>query len=257
MRITPAVFPTAGCAIRAVGKELRTLGHKVEPLTWQGMKAPAPMLELLEVSFRSPIPPHIELMQEDIKPNLPWADEHFNERVSREPTNPGESWKNWPFYPKNERDRIIRKNEKFTHTYQERIWSKKAGDHRDNALENNVGVRYEYGDLDDVVNLLRRDTLTRQAFLPIWFPEDTGAVHGGRVPCSLGYLFLIRRGHLHCSYYIRSCDYFRHFRDDVYLAMRLALWVRDEVNTNLKMGYLNMYIGSLHCWYSERGVLPQ
>ena len=30
----------------------------------------------------------------------------------------------------------------------------------------------------DVIDLLEREPFTRQAYLPIWFPEDTGAFHG-------------------------------------------------------------------------------
>jgi thymidylate synthase len=118
------------------------------------------------------------------------------------------------------------------------------------------GIRYQYGDLNDVVEQLRRDESTRQAYLPIFFPEDTGAVHGGRVPCTLGYLFVMRYGFLHCTYYIRSCDFFRHFRDDVYLACRLTLWMTDQLNSGTP-GVLNMHIANLHCWKSELEMLPK
>ena len=72
-----------------------------------------------------------------------------------------------------------------------------------------IETSIDYGDLDDVVTLLTNDPLTRQAFLPMWFPEDTGVVHGTRVPCSLGYHFMQRDGRLSITYYIRSCDIVR------------------------------------------------
>merc|ERR1712167_60985 len=102
----------------------------------------------------------------------------------------------WPFAQKNNKQ--FKKAKKFSHTYPERIWppSKK-------------GIRFRYGNLDNIVELFNKDKLTRQAFLPIWFPEDTGAVHGERVPCTLGYHFIIRDGYMHVNYYIRSCDYLR------------------------------------------------
>jgi thymidylate synthase len=90
------------------------------------------------------------------------------------------------------------------------------------------GIRYEYGDLDDVVNLLYEHPFTRQATFPIFFPEDTGAVHGGRIPCTLHYHFLRRGDSLHLWYAIRSCDAVRHFRDDVYMATRLCQWVTER-----------------------------
>jgi len=107
----------------------------------------------------------------------------------------------------------------FTHTYQERFWP-------DPEIQ---GIRYTYGDLDDLVNLLLIEPMTRQAFIPIFFPEDTGATHGGRIPCTLGYHFMLRNHRLHMWYFIRSCDYVRHFRDDLYLSVRLLLWVMDEL----------------------------
>ena len=58
-----------------------------------------------------------------------------------------------------------------------------------------------------------------------WIPEDTGAHHGERVPCTLGYHFIRRDDYLHMFYFIRSCDYIRHFRDDIYLAMRKAHYI--------------------------------
>lgn len=84
------------------------------------------------------------------------------------------------------------------------------------------GIHFRYGDYGDVLDLLAEDPYTRQAYLPIFFPEDTGAVHRGRIPCSLGYHFLLRGNKLHCWYEIRSCDAVRHFRDDLYLASRLV-----------------------------------
>ena len=44
------------------------------------------------------------------------------------------------------------------------------------------------------------------------------------MPCSLGYHFTLRGGLLHVTYFIRSCDFLRYFRDDVYMAMRLGQW---------------------------------
>ena len=257
MSMSPKLFGTANLAIAEAGKALRFLGKELHAPRWQGIEAPAPMLEVLGISFRCPIEHNTSDWVEACRPNLPWADEHFEERVSGVPSNPGESYKNWPFYPKNERDEKIRPQQKFTHTYQERIWPKKAGDYEDTPWRPIRGIRYEYGDLIDVVALLQREPHTRQAFLPIWFPEDTGAVHGGRVPCTLGYLFMLRHQHLHCTYYIRSCDYFRHFRDDVYLAGRLVQWIAESLDKDIRPGLLDMHIGSLHCWLNERNVLPK
>jgi thymidylate synthase len=125
-----------------------------------------------------------------------------------------------------------------------------------------MGIRYDYGDLNDVVDLLARSPATRQAVLPVWFPEDTGAVHGERVPCSLFYHFIVRDQRLHVVYSIRSCDLFRHFRDDVYLTCRLGQWVLEQLRAKeaskyggmwagVQMGTLTMHITSLHIFEAE------
>jgi hypothetical protein len=76
--------------------------------------------------------------------------------------------------------------------------------------------------------MLLHSPYTRQATFPIFFPEDTGA-DGRRIPCTLHYHFLLRNNQLHLWYPIRSCDLVRHFRDDLYLACRLLLWVLEEL----------------------------
>ena len=59
-------------------------------------------------------------LQEMIEPNLPWAEDHFQERVSGMPLNPGEEYKNWPWYEQGVEDHMI--DGKFSHTYMERYW---------------------------------------------------------------------------------------------------------------------------------------
>lgn len=184
--------------------------------------------ELQRVCIEVTIPETMGEAQWCIEPNLPWAEDHFKERVSGVPSNPGEEYKNWPWYRGGVEDH--KGDGTFSHTYQERMWPKFAnvGNTRPNGRQVFVphnGVRYEFGDLQDLVNLLYSQPHTRQAYLPIWFPEDTGAHHGGRVPCSLGYHFMLRDGRLNVSYFMRSVDFLRYYRDDVYMAMRLCQWI--------------------------------
>ena len=203
---------------------------------------------------------HEEEIEAKVRPHLPWARDHFLERVSGEPLNPGNEYKNWPFYKyKASNDTFRTIDEKFSHTYMERFWPKLAN--KNHTEYPHRGIRFDYGDFADVIELIAKDPHTRQAFLPIWFPEDTGAVHGERVPCTLGYHFIQREGFLHIVYYIRSCDIIRHFRDDIYLAMRLVHVVLDEIKkkTQLKWspGKFTMHITSLHCFAHEKGLLKR
>lgn len=204
-------------------------------------------IEVEDLSFKISIPQSGEELQKLIEPNLPWAEDHFQERISGIPLNPPPSSSWWPFAQQDNSE--FKQNQLFSHTYPERMWpkfTKQLG-----GIQQ--GIRYNYGDLDDVVRLLRERPGTRQAYLPIWFPEDTGAVDGQRVPCTLGYHFLIRDGKLKIVYYIRSCDFYRHFRDDVYMAARLGQWMAAEVG--VQVDTLVMHISSMHVFEPERGRL--
>jgi len=210
----------------------QTRHTKVDTGHWQGLKD-VPHTQTREkqyANFHYHIPELTVELAREVDPNFPWAEDHFKERVAGQPTNPGEEYKNWPWYKGGVEDH--KKQGQFSHTYMERYWPKKAGTmanriHPDKSRGSIPGIRYEYGDLQDVVNLLAQEPTTRQAYLPVWFPEDTGAagVEGQRVPCSLGYHFMLREGRLNCMYHMRSCDLIRYFRDDVYLTCRLVQWV--------------------------------
>lgn len=221
---------------------------------WQSQKIDTPMREILHVVFEVPMPTTPQGALEETWAHLPWAEDHFQERVGGKPLNPAPSEAWWPFAKKsadNTNAEHKSEGEAFSHTYPERMWPKDAGHRPDHPAYTNHGIRFDYGDLDDVVTQLTNSQFTRQAYLPIWFPEDTGAVHGKRVPCTLGYHFIIRDGQLDISYFMRSTDLLRHFQDDIYMAMRLAQWVVDEFredrpNTPLRVGKLIFHTANLH-----------
>lgn len=228
---------------------------------WHAMDTsgnPALVTQELHAFFHTHIPRTVCGAQKAFHPNLPWAEDQFQERVSRSPSNPGNTYLEWPH--QSQMGKHVQ--EIFTHTYMERYWPKfasrsgyKEEDNGDGlrltALE---GIRYTVGDLDDLVALLARSPLTRQAVLPVWFPEDTGAVHGGRVPCSLTYHLLLRDNKLNVTYSIRSCDFVRHFRDDIYMTARLVQWVLLQLVANhpgtlwadVRPGTLTFHCPSLH-----------
>lgn len=241
---------------------------------WQAMNVanskPHATHELEDVTVVFDPVPH------DLDPIVPfidhdWADEHHWERVSGKPHNPAPSHTRWPYAVRGNADHTD--GERFDHTYPERFWPKFAGDSNideGDFEEGRYGIRFEYGDLNDLVDLLVRAPLTRQAYLPVWFPEDTGAVDGQRVPCTLGYHFMVDVDYrLSCRYYLRSCDIYRHFSNDVYLAARLMRWVVDEVNRRtienqaptidnhatwrpMGVNKLVMHISSLHAFVGDK-----
>jgi len=251
---------------------------------WQGIdvsKNPAATTyELFNVNFEVPLN-QIEILdhwREDIGPNLPWADDHFLERVGGEPINPGEQYKNWPWAGSGERFRTGR----FNHNYMERLWPKFARRTEDGKLpvENTLasasirkypqkdnrprfGIGHYYGDLQDLVELLVDEPHTRQAYIPLFFPEDTGKGDGGRKPCTLGYQILVRENLAHIWYPLRSCDLIRHWADDCYLAVRLLLWIIDRCRERSQLwesifpGTYAMHCTSLHIFKNDKRTMME
>lgn len=199
---------------------------------------------------------NIEAWNRVIQPNQPWADEHFEERVSGRPLNPPPSHERWPFNRAGNEEHLDHEG-KFSHTYPERFWPRWAG-YSDGLIEkaNPIqGIRYFYGDLGDVVTLLKRNKNTRQAYLPVWFPEDLNAAVGNeRVPCTLGYHFMSNRlGQLNVTYPMRSCDFMRFMPDDIYFAGRLLQWV--AFLCGMPANDLLLTISSLHCFMGDEPKL--
>lgn len=281
----PIQYASFAAVIQQASYYLQRRSQIVHSARWQGSDiANRPEMathEVAHVSFCVDISgdTDLQVLRDDIQPNLPWADDHFEERVSGYPMNPGKQWELWP-YAKSAAS-FLDDRGKFNHNYMERYWPKLAGlpkeptfdvtdfevkfeneQHArpDMIMPRHVGIMYNYGDLNDVVQLLAGDPYTRQAYLPVWFPEDTG---GGskRAPCTIGYHFLMRDGQLDINYHIRSCDFVRHFRDDLYLTARLLLWVieraaaLDERWSAVVPGKFIMQIGSLHLFRNDFRML--
>lgn len=240
-----------------IGETLINDAPIVDTLSWQGQQSEEGKFatrEIQDLLFEMAMPWPIEVLRETVKPNLPWADKHFEERVGGFPLNPPPSAAEWPFAQAGHKDHtdVIGR---FSHTYPERYWPKYAG-----SVGFPRGIRFETGDLWDVVNLLIRDPATRQAYLPIWFPEDSMAARSGeRVPCTLGYHFMIRRGKISVTYLIRACDFLRHFRDDVYMTIRLAQWVREmlevKAQISIDLGNLTMHVMSMHVFEKDMDIV--
>ncbi len=214
---------------------------------WQSVEVDDPMLEVCNMFFDIKMPENKEELIKGCRPDLPWAEDHFQERVGGKPLNPGDQYYNWPYYDHSQDDGRFREGHfkgQFSHSYMERYWPPR----------DLKGIRYNYGDLYHLVQRLNKNPLTRQAYFAVWYPEDQ-VERGERVPCSLGYHFLIRQNKINVTYHIRSCDIRRHFHNDIYLTMRLAQWVRDKLKTHFEMGNLYMWIGSLHCFSTEKSML--
>jgi hypothetical protein len=245
-----------------VGRLAREL-MAVDPIhtgEWQSMdvtdSAAHMTHELEDVNVFCNVPTAPADWTRDCKPDMPWAERHFQERVLGEPLNPPPSHVDWPYAVRGNADHTD-ENTKFDHTYPERFWPKYAEVGVPAMDGPNMGIRFTYGDLADVVNLLALNPGTRQAYLPVWFPEDTGGHQriNARVPCTLGYHFMIRYGILSMRYYLRSCDLRRHFRNDIYMAGRLQQWVVSQLpgrgGPTVIPGHMRMHIASMHSFAAD------
>lgn len=155
-----------------------------------------------------------------------WATKEFDERVNMfEPwINPGKAWELRKEYWQ---DYIH--NGKLCYSYNERMGP------------------YLY----DLINLLKDDPDTRQAIL-VLFRQDIDTDHTlgmGRIPCSISYHFMIREGKLDIIYYMRSCDFMEHFRNDYALACMFKDWMAVQVEVPAGTTYMDM--DSLHIYRKD------
>lgn len=245
-------------------------GNRVQADQWQSTAQVDPMKQVIEFEFCTVVynmPPDELNAVAELKPNLPWAEEHFLERVSGEPLNPPPSHVNWPF-AQGAND-LHMANEKFSHSYPERLWgSKRWITPEPDVLGAFSGEPLKpIANLNDLCRLLRDYPTTRQAYIPIWWPIDGKMAEKERVPCTIGYHFLLRDGMLHCHYFMRSCDAMRHLPDDLYMATRLTQWICYQLNEVAELaggrqnspdyqpGQLVMQITSLHIFEGDVQVI--
>jgi hypothetical protein len=278
MEMTVTTFNSFPEAIDYALDQMRLRSLLVHRGKWQGIdvsrKPDAATHELHHFTMKVPmVLKELGFYRREIKPNLPWADNHFEERVDGNPLNPGKEWRNWPWGASADKSRIDPLSvgdpgpeRIFDHTYAMRYWPKYAGMYSGGILpEDGVltppshrGIYFPYGDLDDVVLELKEDPTTRQAILPVFFPEDTGYQPGRRKPCSLFYHFMLTGNSLDISYQLRSCDLAHHMRDDIYLTVRLLLWALDQLRlmdpaqwTGVLPGVFVLQIANLHMFRND------
>ena len=228
----------------------------VRPCTkWQGVELGIGLFEIFNQFYTMDIPNNIDELGLQSSADLPWAEDHFQERICGKPLNPGFQYMNWPYYRGIKNDELFRgdgSGDQFSHTYMERFWCKEKPDGN-----SRIGIRYEYGDFNDFIERFKNDPHGRQSYFSIWHPEDQSK-GDRRLPCTLGYHFQVINNKLDCTYLIRSCDIFRHFHNDIYMTGRLMQYVVSKlIDTvpGLSVGSLHMWIGSLHCFEPERKIL--
>jgi len=213
-------------ALSEVKSELREMGIRVHTQSVQNKNiADDPDYDTMELQdyvylVRNPDPDKIPADMIDRE----WCFREFDERTCGLPLNPGEAWKLRRTYW----EQFLTPDGRFDYAYPQRM-SKT---------------------LERVISLLKKDPVTRRAYLPIF----NGVVDrvddlGIRIPCSLGYHFMFRQGGLNITYYLRSSDFFEHLGNDLWLAASLQKYVANQCN--MPVGYFCHHVGSLHCFLKD------
>lgn len=154
-----------------------------------------------------------------------WAQAEFMERISAVYRNPGEAWR---IRPDMWEEFLV--EGKFDYAYNDRL----------NVLFN----------LSVISDHLKVNPDSRQAWLPIFFPEDVQFLGGKRrIPCSLGYYFMVRDHKVNLTYVQRSADAVAHFGNDVWLAWQMMGYMARSLE--LETGMLTHHIFSLHSYQRD------
>jgi len=208
-------------AISEIQRDIYEMGIKVHPHTMQNKDVKDDeryeTLELQNYSFCI-----LDLSDKNsLVPVLEWCRAEFDERISPNTKNPGEAWK---LRPEVWSEFLV--DGRFCYTYSERM----------NAFE-------------QVQNVIRELTVnpdSRQCIIHVHYPEDILIMRKKRMPCSIYYQLMVRRGELDIIYNMRSCDFNTHFRNDIWQASELRDYIAGELG--IPPGRLYMNIGSLHVY---------
>lgn len=155
-----------------------------------------------------------------------WVAQEWEDRLIGE-LNPGRAWKLRREVWDDLREHVL--GGKFAYTYSQRM-----------------GGRH----IQKIVDELATHPNSRQLWLPVWWnPMDEDRLGNRRVPCSLGYWFVQRKGALHETYIMRSCDFYTHYSNDVALATMLLHYIAKV--SGFKVGTFTHHVGSFHVYAKD------
>lgn len=220
-------------------RNLREMGIQVQSSGWQGREVKDnndyEMKEIIGNCFSITDVSDINFIHQyaidklGVDYNKEWADAEIKERISDEGLNPGRAYllrsDIWNVH--------LNEKEKFDYTYSER-------------MKFAIGI---------VEHEIKKHPNTRRAVLPIFdgTSDMCNEAEDVRIPCSMFYQFFTRernsRKYFDMIYVMRSCDFFTHFLNDVYLAIRLQYHMGH--NLELIPGHFTMFISSFHAFKKD------
>lgn len=234
-----------------IARDLKEMGVKVDNVMMQDKEGCFPTLELINYSYTVTQP-----MVQDLDPTMPWATTEWGDRVQAIMGNPSPLGTAW----------LTRADDKMD-------WSEfiefdgrplphgvslhEARMAHPRAANDPVRLAYSYGErfaLNDqvmrVIRELRRNPQSRQLYVAMWDPyQDSERLGVRRVPCSLGWHFMMRGGKLNITYSMRSCDFVTHWQNDVWLTMMLLDLVC--MKTGNEPGQFSQFINSFHVYEQD------
>jgi len=215
------IFETMKEAINEIERDIMEMGIQVHPHSMQNkMVSDDENFETLEVQNYSFAILKLTDKDEQVSDCLNWCKAEFEERIAPFDINPGDAWKLRPEVWKE----FLTDLGTFDYTYNERIRKQ----------------------LTEVIKELKENPDSRRACIDIHKPYDTINFMRAlvRIPCSMYYQFLIRRGKLDIIYNMRSSDFDTHFKNDIWLAGELRDYIARQIDIEPGMFFMN--IGSLH-----------
>ena len=210
-------------------RDFKEMGIDVANTHMQDKVGEFPTLELINYGYTI-----LEPRAEHLNPSLEWATQEWLDRyegITGHPVNPGKAWHKrsdiWHGFI--ETDHSLHYG-KFSYTYSERF----AG-----ACQ-----------VLRIVEEIRSNPNSRQLYLSLWDPNlDIVRIGVRRVPCSLGWHFMVREKKLHVTYSMRSCDFVTHWDNDVWLTLQLLDYISSK--TGIDTGRFSQFINSFHIYEKD------
>jgi len=232
-----------------IARDLKEMGLHVDNVMMQDKEGSFPTLELINYGYTVTKP-----IVQDLNPTQPWAAAEFGDRIQAIMGNPSPLGTAWMTRADEHMDwsEFIEFNGK---PLPQGVSLEEAKESCSPLVARDpIRLAYSYGErlaLNDqvmrVIRELRRNPMSRQLYIAMWDPhQDSERLGSRRVPCSLGWHFIMREDRLHLTYTMRSCDFVTHWQNDVWLAMMLLDFVC--MKTGNVQGRFSQFINSFHVY---------
>lgn len=217
-------------AINEIRRDLGEMGITVLPKTYQNKDISGDPDHYATKELQNYIYTVTSPDSKDLDPVQPWAQAELGERLDGGVKglwlNPGLAHEHRPSVWL----QFLNEDGQFCYTYSERF-------------ARNMKIQR-------IIDHIRKDPDSRQLYLNMWADEDIANIGGiKRVPCTLGYHFMVRGGQLNVTYLMRSCDFATHFQNDLWLCHEVQKYIAEQ--TGYAVGNFTHWMASLHIYAKD------